>query len=163
MITAIIGPMKSGKSEELRRIANRYSYIKKKIQRIRSSIDDIDKTHGGEIKNGLKIDKLTGIDVSNYDVVLIDEGQFFPDLCSMCETWANAGKDVFVAALNANWKREPFEQVSKLLAKADKIVLLTALCACGKDACFSKRLTEETDEIVVSDNYKPVCRKCYFQ
>lgn len=62
-------------------------------------------------------------------VVFIDEGQFFTDLHSFCKTAAEEhGKDVHVAALNGDFNREPFEQVSKVLAIADEVTMLNASC-----------------------------------
>ena len=98
------------------------------------------------------------------DVIGIDEGQFFPDLVKMCDRLANEGKIVIVAALDGNYKREPFENTLGLLAKAEEVIKLSAVCMqCFSPSSFSKRITDEEDEIVVGgkDKYETVCRRCY--
>jgi len=62
--------------------------------------------------------------LKQYDIIGIDEGQFFPDLVEL----VLLKKIVIVAALNADYKMEPFPNVSKLISKADKIKLLKAYC-----------------------------------
>ena len=78
-------------------------------------------------------------DVSNivhaFDVVGVDEGQFFGDLAESCEAWARAGKTVIVAALDATFQREPFNDVLSLVPIAEQVTKLSAVCArCGDDA-----------------------------
>ena len=84
-------------------------------------------------------------DVSNivhaFDVVGVDEGQFFGDLAESCEAWARAGKTVIVAALDATFQREPFNDVLSLVPIAEQVTKLSAVCArCGDDAAFTKRV-----------------------
>ena len=73
-------------------------------------------------------------DVSNivhaFDVVGVDEGQFFGDLAESCEAWARAGKTVIVAALDATFQREPFNDVLSLVPIAEQVTKLSAGCAC---------------------------------
>ena len=66
--------------------------------------------------------------LKQYDIIGIDEGQFFPDLVEICQKLVLLKKVVIVAALNADYKMEPFPNVSKLISKADKIKLLKAYC-----------------------------------
>ena len=96
----------------------------------------------------------------------VDEGQFFPDLVEYVEKWANRGKIVIVAALDANYKREPFGNVIELLPLAETIKKLSAVCLdCGKKASFSKRITENKTEKLIGglNEYKVVCRPCYYK
>ena len=58
--------------------------------------------------------------IQDYDVVCIDEVQFYPDSSIFCDKWANQGKIVEASGLNGDFKRQPFEQISKLIPLADK-------------------------------------------
>ena len=79
--------------------------------------------------------------LKSYDVIGIDEGQFFPDLVEVCEKLALLKKTVIIAALNGDFRMEPFPIISKLISKCDKIKLLKAYCFhCHQDAKFSLRI-----------------------
>ena len=65
----------------------------------------------------------------DFDVIGIDEGQFFGDLVSFCETAANAGKIVIVAGLDGDFKAEPFGTICDLVPLAEKVDKLCAVCA----------------------------------
>ena len=100
----------------------------------------------------------------NYDVIGIDEGQFFNDIAHYCEKWAQTGKTVIVAALDATFQRKPFNSILQLVPLAEKVTKLTAVCTdCAADAAFTARTTKETDVEVIggSSSYKAVCRNCY--
>ena len=72
-------------------------------------------------------------DLSKYDVICIDEIQFYPDNVEFCEKMANAGKIVEACGLSGNYLREPFPNVSLLISKADDVQFLTAVCMMCKD------------------------------
>lgn len=98
------------------------------------------------------------------DVVFVDEGQFFKDLHVFCKEAAEVhGKDVHVAALNGDYKREPFDQVSKVLAIADDITMLNAIChRCNNAAHFSMLKSPENNAGVGgAETYEAVCRFHY--
>lgn len=100
----------------------------------------------------------------NYNVVGIDEGQFFPDLVKCCDDLANQGKTVIVAALDSDFRRKPFEEVCNLMAKAESVTKLLSVCFyCKSDAAFSVRISGEDAQKVVGgvDKYKAACRSCY--
>lgn len=102
--------------------------------------------------------------VDEYDVIGIDEGQFFPDIVEFCETVANAGKIVIVAALDGTFQRRPFGHVLELIPLAEDVVKLKAVCmSCQGDAAFSKRLGSEMEVELIggADKYVAVCRSCY--
>lgn len=98
-------------------------------------------------------------------VVGVDEGQFFPDLAETAAAWARAGKTVFVAALDADFRGRPFEQVSLLLPESDRVEKCRGYCmACRRRrALFSQRLGGGRGliEIGAADRYRAVCRACY--
>jgi thymidine kinase len=107
-------------------------------------------------------DDLTSIDTADYNVFAIDEGQFFHDISNFADALANAGKTVIVAALDLDYRREPFGQVPLLMAKAEKVDKLTAICACGAEASFSKRRRPNSGGVGGNEKYTAVCRHCYF-
>ena len=63
-----------------------------------------------------------------FEVVAIDEGQFFPDIVEFCEAMANKGIIVIVAALDGTFQRKPFGKILELLPLAEKVTKLTAVC-----------------------------------
>ena len=103
--------------------------------------------------------------VNDYDVILIDEIQFFDDAYIYCDKWANNNKIVICAGLNSTFKRTPFESISKLIPRVECIINCHAVCReTGHTASFSERLTENNEEISIggSESYKPVDRNTYF-
>jgi thymidine kinase len=103
--------------------------------------------------------------VRDSDVILINEGQFFPDLYDVVVDMLNCNKKVYICGLDGDFERKKFGQILDLIPMCDKVTKLTSLCSQCKDGTpgiFSMRLTNETAQTVVgSDNYIPVCRKCY--
>jgi len=102
--------------------------------------------------------------MKNYDIIGIDEGQFFPDLVEVCEELALMKKTIIIAALNGDFRMEPFPVIAKLIPKADKIKLLKAYCFnCHKDANYSLRIVQSNDTILIGadEAYKPACRECH--
>lgn len=107
-------------------------------------------------------DKLK-IAISN--VILINEGQFFPDLFDIVNCMLDCGKQVYICGLDGDFERKKFGQILDLIPLCDKVVKLTSLCSkCknGTPGIFSMRLTNEIEQTLVgSENYIPVCRSCY--
>ena len=105
------------------------------------------------------------IKVQNSDVILINEGQFFEDLYEVVNDMLKCNKRVYVCGLDSDFERKKFGQILDLIPICDKVVKLTSLCSKCKDgtpAIFSMRLTKEKQQTLVgSDNYIPVCRKCF--
>ena len=111
------------------------------------------------------LDELT-VKAEDYDVVGIDEGQFFPDTVSWAEQMANMGKFVVIAALDGTFQRKPFGDILSLIPLAEDVTKLKAVCmSCFGDAAFSKRITmndgEKVEVIGGADKYMAVCRGCY--
>jgi thymidine kinase len=98
-------------------------------------------------------------------VILINEGQFFQD----CVEWVRIAvekynKNVYICGLNSDFKRNKFGNWLDLELVSDNVVVLHAFCGnCKKrPAIFSHRLSTETaQEVIGTDCYIPVCRKCY--
>jgi len=171
-IELILGPMFSGKSTRLIGLIRKYTYKAKKTIMIKFFADK----RYSEKSEVVTHDLLTydSIDcqnlrdnmekIKNYDVIGIDEGQFFPDLVEVCEELALMKKIVIVAALNGDFRMEPFPVIAKLISKADKIKLLKAYCFhCHKDAKFTLRTVQcnETVLIGAGEAYKAACRECH--
>lgn len=173
-IKLILGPMFSGKSTRLTETVRKYKYKNKKTVLISFS-GDKRYSDGGKIVTHEKVmyDALVCKRLEDhvetaveYDVIGIDEGQFFCDLVEFCEKLCLLGKIVIVSALSGNFKMDPFENVSKLISRADKIKLLRAYCYfCQKIAGFSLRTVPDQEEILIgaADAYRPACKGCYFK
>ena len=104
--------------------------------------------------------------ISEYDVICIDEIQFYEDASHYCDLWANEGKIVEICGLSGDYQRKPFEQISQLIPLSDDISFVTAVCKdTGKDACFSMRLSNEKEQEVIgsTDKYQAVSRERYIQ
>jgi thymidine kinase len=103
--------------------------------------------------------------ISRSEVILINEGQFFPDLKEFVDYLLKNEKKVYICGLDGDFERKKFGQILDLIPLCDKVTKLTSLCSLCKDGTpgiFSMRLTKETEQTVVgSENYIPVCRKCY--
>ena len=102
--------------------------------------------------------------MKDYDIIGIDEGQFFPDLVEISEKLAHLNKTVIIAALNGDFRMEPFPVIARIIPKADKIKLLKAYCFnCHKDAKFSLRIVQSNETVLIGagEAYKPACRECH--
>lgn len=170
-INLICGPMYSGKTSELLRRFRRYQLAGKKCILIKYSKDnryDNEKivTHDNYQLKALKCNKLENIQekIKQYDVICIDEIQFYTDAVFFCDKMANNGKIIEVCGLNGNYKREPFEQISLLIPKIENITFLTAIDEkTGKDACFTKRIinSNELELIGGKETYMACSRHTY--
>lgn len=118
--------------------------------------------------NTINCDYLYEIDnvIKNYDVILIDEIQFYNDAPYYCDKWANCGKTVICAGLIGTYQRTIFNVVSKLIPRSEYIFIKNAICKdTGKTASFSERLIKSDNEVLIGgiETYKPVDRKTYFK
>jgi len=107
----------------------------------------------------------THIQFRESKVVLINEGQFFSDLLPCVEELLKEGKHVYVCGLDGDFERKKFGTILDLIPLCDKVTKMTSLCSRCKDGTagiFSLRITQEKTQFLIgSDNYIPVCRKCY--
>ena len=174
-IKLIMGCMYSGKTSELIREWERWNGIDVDVLVINFSGDDIygdDDFMYSHTKNKAQCVKVMELkDVSEntiikYNTILINEGQFFPDLKEYVLKWCEEfGKDIVVAGLDGDFKRKKFGDLVELIPLADDIQKMKALCSVCKDgteAIFSLRLTKEQEQTVIgASNYIPVCRNHY--
>ncbi len=174
MLTTVIGPMFSSKTTTLLMYEKKFYILKKKVCMIKHSFDTRyteDKqivNHDGSTSMHSDVfitDKLLNIkEICNtYDCILIDEGQFFPDLFDFC-TLFSKDKRIIVAGLISDFKKKPFLPMIEILPICDKITHLTALCTvCGEEASFTSRIIDNTSQTFVgsSESYQPRCGKCH--
>ena len=105
--------------------------------------------------------------VKDYDVICIDEVQFYKDAPAVCDKWANQGKIIVASGLSGTFNRTPFPVISNLIPLSETIIMLDAICEkTGNNAPFTKLLIENTTggvEIIGgNDKYAPVDRQTYF-
>ena len=168
----IIGPMFSGKTSRLVDIYKQCKFCNIPVAVINHCIDDryhdtLLSTHDKVMIPCIKTDNLTNVlpSIQDAHVVIINEGQFFSDLYDVVVSLLSLGKKIYIGGLDGDFERKKFGQILDLIPLSDKVSKLTSLCSICKDGTpgiFSKRITRETEQTVVgSDNYIPVCRKCY--
>lgn len=187
----IFGPMFSGKTSKLVEIYKQYIFCNIPVAVINYALDKryhdtMLSTHDKHMIPCIQTMSLapiwekaadadTGVDTENIsrhynqlqeaEVILINEAQFFEDLYPVVVSMLNAGKKVYVSGLDGDFKRNKFGQILDLIPLCDKVTKLTSLCSIcknGEPGIFSMRLTSETQQTLIgSDNYVPVCRKCF--
>ncbi len=171
-IELILGPMFSGKSTRLIEQMRKYVYKAKKTIMVKYYADQRYSEKSEVVTHDLiKYDSINCKLLRNsfeklkqYDVIGIDEGQFFADLVEVCEELALMGKIILIAALNGDFRMEPFPVIQRIIAKSDKIKLLKAYCFnCHKDAKFSLRIVQSNETVLIGagEAYKPACRECH--
>ena len=179
-IEVIAGPMFSGKSEELIRRVKRALIAGQRVQVFKPKLDD--RYHKTDVvsHDGRRAEALPVADSAALfealerpfpHVVAIDEAQFFDDgLVSLAEKLADSGVRVIVAGLDMDFRGEPFGVMPALLARAEFVEKLTAVCVrCGAPATRTQRLIDgepaRYDDPVVlvgaAEAYEPRCRRCH--
>lgn len=168
----ILGCMFSGKTTELSRRYKRYVIGGKKCVMIKYAGDTRYSVHEVATHDGIRIEGFpctqlveASEKVADYDVICIDEVQFYRDAPEWCDAWANAGKLVIACGLNGMFNREPFPIISRLIPLVESLTFLTAVCCeTGGDAVYSQRLTADTEEELIggSESYHAVDRATYF-
>ncbi|MBQ1793237.1 MAG: thymidine kinase [Peptostreptococcaceae bacterium] len=178
-IEVVIGPMYSGKSEELIRRLKRAKIAKQNVVVFKPGIDDRYSkedvvSHSGYAINAVAIQKSSQIyDYIQNDtqVVGIDEVQFFDDeIVDIAIDLANKGIRVIAAGLDMDFKGEPFGPTPRLLAVAEFVDKIQAICSvCGQPATRSQRLIDgkpaKYDAPIIQvgavESYEARCRKCH--
>ena len=178
-LTVITGSMFSGKTEELIRRLRRALYARQRVQvfkqalETRSELTEI-RTHSGVLHEAVAVstsDELLERVERTTDVVAIEEAQFFDEgIVSACRRLAGSGYEVIVAGLDMDFRGRPFGPMPILLAEADEVVKLRAICArCGRDASRSQRLIDgepapasaPTILVGAQESYEARCRHCH--
>lgn len=171
-IEVICGSMFSGKTEELIRRLKRARIANLKVEIFKPALDvrfdavkivshDENEIHSTPVGDSQQLFLLS----QDVDVVGIDEAQFFDaGLPDVCDALACRGIRVIAAGLDMDYAAQPFGPMPQLLAKADYITKLHAICVqCGNIAQYSYRKVSAEDQIMLgaTDVYEPRCRRCY--
>lgn len=173
-VEVICGSMFSGKTEELIRRLKRVKIANLKVEIFKPAIDVrydennvVSHDANTIISNPVEHSQSILLLANDVDVVGIDEAQFFDEgIIDVCEKLALRGIRVIVAGLDMDYKGKPFGPMPQLLAIADYITKLHAICVkCGNIANISYRKTTEDGQVLLGekDTYEPRCRKCYFE
>lgn len=178
-IEVICGSMYAGKTEELLRRIRRIEYAKKTILVFKPKIDN--RYSDGEVVSHNN-ERVKSINISNpLDImkyvdplpyaIAIDEVQFLKrEVIDVCEKLANLGVRVITAGLDKDFRGEPFGIMPELLAKAEYVTKLQAICqVCGAPATRTQRIingkpAKYTDPIVLvgaKEHYEARCRHCH--
>jgi len=172
-IEVVVGPMFSGKSEELIRRLRRAEIARQRVQIFKPAIDERYAaneiiSHSGlgiPSDNIMKAGEIMAKVQPRTEVIGIDEAQFLGDeVVDVCTQLANLGKRVIVAGLDTDYRGRPFEPMPRLLAVAEEITKLLAICVrCGNPAVHTQRLVESEELIVVGATgmYEARCRRCF--
>ena len=178
-ITVVCGSMFAGKSEELIRLARRALYAKRKVQVFKPKIDNrydetMVVTHMGVRHEAVPVDGIADLRKKldrTAQTVLIEEAQFFDDsIVDLAVELADQGVEVVLAGLDQDFRRKPFGPMAPLMAIADDVVKLRAICMkCGAPASHTYRSVDgrparEDDPIVLigaTETYEARCRRCY--
>ncbi|MGC8877874.1 MAG: thymidine kinase [Anaerolineae bacterium] len=178
-IEVICGSMFSGKTEELIRRVKRAVIARQRVQVFKPLLDDRFSTERVSSHDGLQWDAVAVSSAAEIldlvrdttDVVAIDEAQFFDwVIVDVCEQLAQQGKRVIVAGLDMDFRGEPFGPMPVLMAQAETVDKLQAICAvCGAPASRTQRLINgvpanyDDPQILVgaSEVYQARCRRCH--
>jgi thymidine kinase len=171
-IEVVVGPMYSGKTEELIRRLRRAQIARQRVGIFKPTIDtryaeDSLVSHS-EIRIPSRLVQ-TATDILPWadeaEVIGIDEGQFLgPALPRVATQLADRGKRVIVAGLDMDYRAQPFEPMPQLLAIAEYITKTLAICVrCGAPGSRTQRTRPEAGRVVVggADLYEARCRRCH--
>jgi thymidine kinase len=171
-IEVICGSMFSGKTEELIRRLKRARIAHLKVEIFKPVIDDryhreniVSHDENSIVSTPVAHARNILLLAEDVEVVGIDEAQFFDEsILEVCSILADKGIRVIVAGLDMDYAGKPFGQMPNLLAIADYITKLHAICMkCGNIAGYSYRKTADVGQVVVGekDAYEARCRTCF--
>jgi len=178
-IEVICGSMFSGKTEELIRRVRRAKIARQKVQVFKPAIDTRYADQEVTSHNGLQVEAVPVENVAQVrelvepdtTVVALDEVQFFDDeVVSLCEELADRGVRVIVAGLDMDFRGVPFGPVPALLARAEHVNKLQAICVvCGGPASRTQRIVNgqpaaRDDPVILvgaDEAYEARCRGCH--
>lgn len=178
-IELICGSMFSGKTEELIRRVKRAKIARQKVQVFKPQLDDRYGQQKVSSHNGLELEAVPVTSAEELiaqvdpdtSVVAIDEVQFFDwQIAEIAQELADSGKRVIMAGLDMDFRAEPFGPLPLLMAQAEKVDKLNAICViCGAPASRTQRLIDgkpaSYDDPVIlvgaSEVYEARCRACH--
>jgi len=164
----IIGPMFSGKTTKLIQLSElfnnpliiNYALDKRYHNTLLSTHDGITK----HCIQTLMLKDISIISIECFDAILINEGQFFPDLFEMVKEFVEIyHKKVYICGLDGDFNRNPFGDILNLIPLCDTIEKRTSRCVtCINPALFTHRISSHREQVLIGVNeYIPLCRKCY--
>lgn len=173
-IEVICGSMFSGKTEELIRRMKRARIANLKTEIFKPAIDNrydemnvVSHDENAILSQPVQHSQNILLLAQDADVIGIDEAQFFDEgIADVCEKLATGGVRIIAAGLDMDYLGKPFGPVPQLLAIADYITKLHAICVhCGNIANISYRKTRQVSQVVLgeTDIYEPRCRSCYLK
>jgi thymidine kinase len=175
-IEVITGPMFSGKSEELIRRLKRAQIARLRVASFKPDIDlryqpDAIASHNAQRMEAAAVRDVERLrealipTLETIDVVGVDEAQFFDEaLVGLAMELVHAGKRVVLAGLDTTFTGEPFAPMPSLMAIADEVMKLSAVCMlCGAPAIHTQRLGTSQQLVVVgaAGVYEARCRACF--
>ena len=178
-IEVVCGSMFSGKTEELIRRVRRAQIARQQVQVFKPAMDTRCARRKVASHNGMQVEavpvestvRLRALIEPGTTVVAIDEAQFFDDqVVVLCEELADQGTRVIVAGLDMDFRGEPFGPVPTLMARAERVDKLQAICVvCGGPASRTQRLINDQpaaydDPVILvgaSEVYQARCRGCH--
>lgn len=171
-IEVVCGSMFSGKTEELLRRLKRAQIARQNVALFKPETDtrfseDEIVSHDENTMPGTVVESATDILrlASDADVVGIDEAQFFDNaLVDVSQQLARDGRRVVIAGLDQDYLAKPFEPIPQLMAVAEHVTKLHAVCmVCGAPANHSQRIVASDERVLVGekDAYEPRCRTCF--
>lgn len=171
-IEVVCGGMFSGKTEELIRRARRAHIAGQRVVIVKPAVDNRYSeeeivSHDETALPGIVVDTADQIVLltGDSDVVCIDEAQFFDNrITEVANSLANDGKRVIIAGLDMDYLGNPFEPMPQLLAIAEYVTKLHAVCSeSGMMAHYSQRIVDKEDRVLVgeTDRYEPRARHCF--
>lgn len=172
-IELICGPMFSGKSEELIRRVTRAIIARQRVQVFKPALDDRYDASAVASHSRLKVEahpvgdvpEILGLLDPSVEVVAIDEVQFLGEgIIPLVESLADRGVRVILAGLDLDFAGRPFGVVPQLLAQAEYVSKLAAICMqCGAQASRTQRLVHSGGQVLVgaAEAYEARCRHCH--
>jgi thymidine kinase len=171
-IEVITGSMFSGKTEELIRRLRRAQFSGLRVEIYKPAFDKrysetMIVSHDEKSIQSVPVDNASSILLlaGNVDVVGIDEAQFFDNsIIDVCNRLADSGIRVIATGLDMDFKGKPFGPVPGLLAIAEYITKLHAICMrCGNLANYSFRKSDDPQVVLLGEKniYEPLCRRCF--
>lgn len=171
-VEVVCGSMFSGKTEELLRRLKRARIARQRVALFKPALDT--RYHDTDVVShdatAMPSEVVHTADpilllAGSADVVGVDEAQFFgPELVDVVGALAREGRRVIVAGLDQDFLGQPFEPVPQLMAIAEHVTKLHAVCVrCGAPANHSQRIVAGGGRVLVgeSEAYEPRCRRCF--
>lgn len=170
MLHLILGSMYSGKTSELIRLLTRAKIANKKVVLLRPETDNRPNLTHSRLTHDIEevfVSSLSDVNWKNYDVIGVDEGQFFDEnLVKQADHIASTKRKVIISALNGTSERGPFGVIQSLIPLVDDITFEHAVCTdCGSEfaSCSFYKLGSKTESVIVGgeNEYTALCRDCY--